>query len=440
MHRFFNHGLITPRNMGHYRLPTLFIDPPMLCVITAGLGHMQTLKRVAVARFTTSYQPLSLSAADTAAHVNLRWTPDILPDFLSSVKLYIDFPAPDLLHATAGFQQVAVKFGGHMPSFATRSLGDSGRCKRRTLTITFPPGFNTEDPAFFDLVGDVIQARTLFVLVGWEDLWQWPEDAYLITVDDLTLLNDLSHYQYLAQGVVKSRSEILVTLHPDKTAQNLIEHMQDWNSSHTQSGFKKLENSSQERVWERQGQLSAVPSLLRPDGAPAYSSSDFQICFTNCDPARLVELWNHFLRASSSWYLGEQKADPSRFTYTLHTKMTRTQMSNKALVTGVPLTLLRGWYWHFKDYAWTNTSGQTIGITLTCPFLDEEMMKDSTLRRRAAANVILPIADSLYVDEHGTMPPPALPAPPASSSTSSGPSSSQQNTSGAGAAASSSSA
>ena len=137
--KFFNHGLFQHRNMGHFRLPSIFVDPPMMTVITAGLGHMKTLKRVAVARFTTAYQPLAPSGSSTLSHFYKRWIDDVIPEFTSSVKLFVDFPAPDLIHAVAGFQQVAVKFGAHMESSATRSLGDSGRAKRCTLTLSFDP-------------------------------------------------------------------------------------------------------------------------------------------------------------------------------------------------------------------------------------------------------------------------------------------------------------
>ena len=47
------------------------------------------------------------------------------------------------------------------------------------------------------------------------------------------LLNHLSHYTFFAQDVVKSRDEILITLHLEHTSQNLVSHMEEWNSSHT---------------------------------------------------------------------------------------------------------------------------------------------------------------------------------------------------------------
>ena len=270
------------------------------------------------------------------------------------------------------------------------------------------PTFDREDPALFAEVGRVIEQRKLFVLVGFDNLWEWPEDAYMVQVDDLTLLCDLSHYHFFAQGVVKSRSEFLITLHPDKTSQDLTQHFEEWNSAHTSSGFKRLENSLGEKIWERQGSLAFVPSIFRPEGAPPHSSSDFQIMFKGCDPRRLIELFNGFLRSSSAWYLGQQGLEPTKFSYTLYTSSHRGVVSNKALVCGVPLPILRGWYWQFREYPWTNSSGQTITITLTCSYLDDEMMRDSSVRCRAMEPDILSLVDSQYIGEYGTLPPPAL--------------------------------
>ena len=75
----------------------------------------------------------------------MRWVAASFPDFDSSAKFYVDFPSSDLIHATAGFQTIANKHGAYMSTAASRSLGDVGRCKRRTLTLLLPPGFNEED-------------------------------------------------------------------------------------------------------------------------------------------------------------------------------------------------------------------------------------------------------------------------------------------------------
>ena len=144
--------------MGHFRQPSLFFDPPMMTVITAGLGNMRNLKRMACARFTTSYSPLALSSLQQPDREVHRWIVDNIPSFTSSVKLYIDFPTPDFLHVAAAFQQVALRFNGHLQSTPTRSLGDSGKCKRRTLTVTFLPGFDTTEnnALFFEFVLSLI--------------------------------------------------------------------------------------------------------------------------------------------------------------------------------------------------------------------------------------------------------------------------------------------
>ena len=94
--------------MAFQLLPSIFVDPPMMTVITAGLGHMKTLKRLAVARFTTTYQPLALSGSSTLSHFYKSWIEDVIPEFTSSVKLFVDFPAPDLIHAVAGLPCVKI--------------------------------------------------------------------------------------------------------------------------------------------------------------------------------------------------------------------------------------------------------------------------------------------------------------------------------------------
>ena len=42
----------------------------------------------------------------------------------------------------------------------SRSLGDSGKCKRKTLVILFPPGYDEENEDLFDMVAEVMATRS----------------------------------------------------------------------------------------------------------------------------------------------------------------------------------------------------------------------------------------------------------------------------------------
>ena len=77
------------------------------------------------------------------------------------------------------------------------------------------------------------------------------------------------------------------------------------------------------------------------------------------------------------WFANRGGYSFGDFAYSLWMTKERGVTKPKAMVTGVQLHALRGWYSHFRRFSWSNSAGQTIYITLFNPAIDDELMNDA---------------------------------------------------------------
>ena len=141
---YFDPIIARPTTMEAYRVNVIYVDPPVMTVITAGVGAMKQLKKTLTVHLSTTATPTLAQHANLAPEL-VDWRPFLIPSFVASKRLLIDFSPSDLVEVVGAFAQVALRAGGLRSRHTSRSFGDCAEFKRRTLVISYPPNNDTDD-------------------------------------------------------------------------------------------------------------------------------------------------------------------------------------------------------------------------------------------------------------------------------------------------------
>ena len=372
--------LTEPRNFQGYYMAKEYMEPPFLSVITAGSSSLRVMKKIQIITFTTTDAALGVNPDMLVQIPTIRWEDDVLPAFKASKKLYLDFQAADTIHVSALANQVAKKFGGCVCRDTGRSFGDSGKCRRRTLVICFPPSFDTTEPALYEQVNVSLREMNIYVLLGWENLYTLPPDALMLeSNDDLVWTTQPHLYPHITQAIVVSKRAVIVELPPRATSQTFRRVLEEYNLHHEYEGFTMLRDSEGRKLWNQRG--SRPPPSFLPHGIRPMDH-DIVIQLENHDPSRFQELIATFLESASALLLQRHGFTENDLQYTAHFRQVKGRPLNRVLVTGFSMEAARSLYYRFREHFWSSDAQQHIRITLRAAKFEDEMARAPALRLR----------------------------------------------------------
>ena len=343
---------------------------------------MRALKKAVVMRSST--EDTWALTANSSEDINVtRWINDTFPDWTSSTKLFLDMPSSVYVDTLSGFNKIAVKFGGERELYSSRSLATTGQHKRNTLVLTFPAGFDTEQPTFYELLGELMTSKRLLPLMCWDSLQECPDRCYVVDVDDYSCFLAPALFGFFKQAMPLSPYRLVIELDPLYTSTDFVDELVAYNEAHPDSGPNALrlllDNSL---VWRRPKERAR--GIRRPKGAPPPHVSDTLITMERCPPSRVAELMKHWLNGSVSQLI-ETGFTPQDVEFTIHPFIERGQVTNNALITGMKMGPLRALCYPFRRFTWASSKGDYILIPLQNQELDEEIAHNSSLRFEAAS-------------------------------------------------------
>ena len=369
---------------------------------------MKQLKKTLIVHLSTTATPT------LAQHSNLPpeyvdWRPFLIPVFASSKRLLIDFSPSDLVEVVGAFAQVALRTGGLRARHTSRSFGDCAEFKRRTLVITYPPGKDTDDESLWAAVATQINQHEFQVMVGFENLFSVPDTALIIDAMNLEWLNHRYLKELISQGVLVSRTKVIVILGSAATTKMLLERAVAWNDSHPLAAITTLRDHHGKAWWQGGGEQRRL-GPPRPKGAPAPAPEDFTFILEGAEEHRSVELSDLFLKGCTCLLKQKGHEDKDMSTH-LWPVMDRSGPKNRILVTGWSFSALRALIFAFNDYSWTSDCGSTAIVKIQNQIIDQQLAHDGSLRLLALSPNILNKEHSCFIDVHGRAPQQALPAP-----------------------------
>ena len=156
--------------------------------------------------------------------------------------------------------------GGGGPR-AFRSFGDSGRDKRSRIFLTRGGNTQTNDDIFLSLKR-FLRNILLRPVVGWEQLFEVPEEAVIILSTDPSYLGFPQLDEVLDQVVIVSRNRAIATLNPQLLSTKLQEILLQWNAQNPQSAVKKVSTHDGKLLFNLQKPRISVVQWSRPRGMP----------------------------------------------------------------------------------------------------------------------------------------------------------------------------
>ena len=293
--KFWSSGVQDPRNLSAFRRDTLYLEPAFMAVIQAGKGQLHTLKKGVVCRFTTSPAPV-LQGIERPMNVE-DWCESAFPEFMDSVKLYIDFPKTDMVAAEALATCLAVRWGGTAPRYSTRSLGDVRFLPRRCFIVTFPPTFRLaqdQEEDFYGFVGDKIHDFQLYAAVGWEHHFEVPEGFYIVEAQSLHFTIAPDVFLHFAEQLVVSKRKVVMRLDASSDMNKFVAAVQEFNGDKDTNLVLRVHDSYGQEVWRAPRRDGPVNNRW-PAGQPPEAPWDITLAFRNHDEARVEELAHQFV-------------------------------------------------------------------------------------------------------------------------------------------------
>ena len=146
-----------------------------MTVVGADFGPIKSLKKAMVITLTNASEP------SPALQETVHWKANFIPPMPSTTRLYIDFPLEEAAQHLALSRGLAHQYNATFSDHAFRSFGDSPKIKRKAIFLSW-----NGTPMRPTLIRDILSKfseSNLFPLIGWEDLYEVPEESYLITFD-----------------------------------------------------------------------------------------------------------------------------------------------------------------------------------------------------------------------------------------------------------------
>jgi len=409
---FFDPPLLRSSSLPAYRVRAHYVDPPVMMVITAGVGALKQLKKVAVLHLSTGRRPTLAAHASQQDNLYVDWRANLLPSFVSSKRLIIEFSPHDLVEVMGAVGQLALRTGGRRAQSTTRSFGDSPAFKRRTLVVSYPPALEEDTELVWNTLGAIVQEHGFQIIAGFESLYQVPDTALLLDSDNLEWLNNTYLKELVAQAVSISRKKVVVTLAGSATSKDLIDRVLAWNETHPRSAIHALRDHEGQAFW-RGGQSGArTLGPPRPRGAPAPAPEDFVILLEGGEDHRAPELVSAFLHGAAALLLDQRHGFQAEAIQTrIWPIFDRSGPRGRALVTGWNFAALRALIYAFGNYSWSSSTGASIHVRILNQVIDEEMANNGALRLLASRPAVLTLLESEYINVHRSPPPLALPRP-----------------------------
>jgi hypothetical protein len=407
---YFEPPMLRSNILPAFRVRLLFVDPPVMSVITAGMGAMKQLKKMVILELCTGVKPM-LAAAAGMGNEYLDWRPVNVPAFTASKRFLIDFTPGDLVSVVSAFSTLAVKTGGRRALQTSRSFGDSPQLKRRTLVISYSHDYDECSDTLWDAVVKVVQANTFQIIAGWEVLFHVPDTAYILDSTNLQWTMHPYIKEALSQCVLTSKSKAIIILAGKETSDSLITRAGVWNDAHPECQITCLRDHQGRVVWRGGAQGGGNIGPPRAHGCPAPAPEDFTMILDGNEEHRTPELGAQFLNSIRDILISKGYAPDTMATKTWPVR-SRTGPGNRLLVTGWTFHPLRALVYTFNNYTWESDVGSPIVVKIQNSTIDQELGHNATLRLLSTRPAILAIAESTYIAQHGHAPPLALPGVP----------------------------
>ena len=408
--KYWHDRLIDPRNLRDFRMGNYYLKPPSMTVITAGSGQLRVLKKIAVAHFSTSLDPLQ-SDFDFEATTELDWRPhDFLP-FLALPKLIFDFHVDDQRMGEHVANMVASNFEGVLLPQVVRSMGDVREHRRRQKALVFDEVFDEDKLAELRrYVSGVMEECTGRLCIGWEDLYSVPEEAYIIDVDDLDVFRTDFPYELLSEVVVVSKRCVIAVLHPWVDASKLAFDFQEYVQAHPEKpAFVRVFDSGTQRVWSRPSGAAlaaAARTFRREKDMPWSKPTDIYVQLVGAPDAFFEKMLLAFLTESFRRLNQTDAAYPTIDVFHIwFYRDGQGKSTGKAMLFGAVEHLARCWFYAFWNFTWEDSRGmQTIYVKASSEQFDEELNDGA---RRMQANYKMLTIDQSRAIGHAL----SLPAP-----------------------------
>lgn len=280
------------------RIKQTFLDPCVMAVVGAGLGPVKILKKAMVVSLAAHLEPAP------GLQEFLRWRQDLIPSFLSSARLYIDFPRNDAVQVQAVAEELAHRYDARYSGYTFRSFGDSPSLKRRALFLGFPSMSAMDDATLINNVNAFFNHRGLHGFVGWEQLFEAPTESYIISFDGSSFSADLKIMGILSEVVLVAKNRAIVKLASGAAYAELEAKVKHYNSMNVENKFRRIHNSDRKQLWCETREPASAPEIRRAKGIPHPSPSD-TILRMDVDIAVLKEAATAFVAGAQAHLAGK---------------------------------------------------------------------------------------------------------------------------------------
>ena len=185
--------------------------------------------------------------------------------------------------------------GGGQPR-TIRSFGDSGRDKRSRVYLSRIGGNSRLDDDLLNNLKDWLHGHHMRPLIGWESLYEVPEEAVVILSNNLTYLQNRDVQDIIEQGVVVARNRVVILLKAQKGAAKLQDKLLEWNHNNPQDPVRKICSHDGRLLFNLQKTRVTTFQWSRPRDMPAALPHDLDCTLEGADMDRLENLFDTFLQ------------------------------------------------------------------------------------------------------------------------------------------------
>ena len=182
------------------RVQQVLIEPCVMTVLIAGFGPIRMLKKPMLVTISSHGEPKPTYTR------TMKWRQQLIPAFATTFRLYIDFLADDVLMQRVVAQHLADKYGGERSGHVFRSFGASGNIKRKAVYISFDSASMQDDEKMPEDAYALHRQRNLFPFIGWESLYDVPDESYILTFDDTSFGTDNVIMGMLSEVVLTAKN------------------------------------------------------------------------------------------------------------------------------------------------------------------------------------------------------------------------------------------
>ena len=297
---------------------TTFLSPPVRTFLKAGFSGNTMLKKTVLVHVSNRLEGLPpLPPGIDGKKLFAEWRQSVIPNFIRVPKLYVECPRPDAPQYLRVLNTLALRFnlqinGGGRQHYS-RSFADTGMDKRVRYFLTRGPGCDRTDEDLAEGVSRGIHEALLTPMVGWESLFEMPEEALIIYANSSVYLYDVGINSIILQMVLVSKARAIVTLKSNKTARDLERACVDYNVDHQGSQIRKICSATRLLFNLAKSRLTPAPTY-RPRDLPPARVGDLAAQFSDLPLGVLADRLKVFLDAAEcNMYARGFGAAPTRY-------------------------------------------------------------------------------------------------------------------------------